>query len=120
MTLVWDLRDGHGIEAVGWPERPTTAIGFPNGTEVILRLPGDRIFHDRVRLEAHRAGAQLDQVALTYPPMTGTDASRLAGAIGRQWGTEALGPHGPVPAVEIVPSFEEERPVRVRFVLAWG
>ncbi|MBW3651600.1 MAG: hypothetical protein KY458_13630 [Actinobacteria bacterium] len=96
---VWDLRDSHRIEDVGWPaghEGSTYKVDPPPGEltillpkEVTIQGPFDVIANRPLLLAEGEDRSVLEYLVVNYDREPVRDAARRAAELARQWGLDA-------------------------------
>jgi hypothetical protein len=143
----WDLSISHTAEDVDWPKPDLSAVEISPVDSVEIRLPAGKRFsgdgelvHD-VTLD--RRGPLLRGLQIDSHPRTRDQAYELAASWADDWGLsrqpfdewrdgarktpvlstarqgERIGQDGPIPTVEILNSFEDERPALVSLQFYW-
>jgi hypothetical protein len=143
----WDLSRSHTTADVDWPKPELSAVEISPVGEVRIELPEDRSFtaegdvvHD---ITLDRRERIVRNVQIDSHPRSETDAHELAVRWAKDWGlsrepldrwrdgevrtpvitsarrAERIGDAGPVPAVEIRNSFQDERPALVSLQFYW-
>jgi hypothetical protein len=143
----WDLSRSHTMDDVDWPKPDLSAVEISPVEQVRIGLPDGRSFesdgetvHD---ITLDRRGNTVRNVQIDSHPRGEEDAHALAVRWAEEWDLssvpldrwrdgaaktpaitsgrpgERIGTEGPVPAVEIRNSFEDERPALVSLQFYW-
>jgi hypothetical protein len=146
-AIDWDLSTRHTTRDVDWPEPDLSAVEISPVGRVRIELPAGRSFesdgdvvHD---ITLDRRGRVVRNVQIDSHPRSEAGAHELALRWAEQWGLsrepldrwrdgatgtpaitsaplgERIGDDGPVPAIEIRNSFEDERPALVSLQFHW-
>jgi hypothetical protein len=143
----WDLSRSHTVDDVGWPKPDLSAVEISPVGSVRIRLPEGKSFasdgevvHD---LTLDRRDRTVRGVQIDSHPRSEEDAHELAVRWAGEWGLSRepldrwrdgetktpvitssrrearIGAEGPLPAVEIRKSFDDERPALVSLEFYW-
>ncbi len=146
-VIDWDLSRSHTVGDVDWPKPDLSALEIAPVDEVRIELPEGRSFesdgevvHD---ITLDRRDRIVRNVQIDSHPRSATDAHELAVRWADKWGlsrepldswrdgatktpvitsarrAQRLGDAGPLPAVEIRNSFDDERPALVSLSFYW-
>ena len=146
-VIDWDLSRSHTVGDVEWPKPDVSAVEISPVEEVRIELPADRSFeadgdvvHD---ITLDRRERIVRTLQIDSHPRSATDAHDLAVRWAEDWdlsrepldrwrdgavktpvvtsarGEGRIGDAGPLPAVEIRNSFEDERPALVSLQFYW-
>ena len=84
-TIHWDLRQGHGRSAVGWPAGAGDVYDIDNAN-VTIDLPAGHTFRgDGVNVHLFASGDQILILGIKYPKTTLDDGYKQAVSVSRQW-----------------------------------
>lgn len=143
----WDLSSSHTMADVDWPKPDLSAVEISPVEQVHIALPGGRSFEadgDTVHdITLDRRGRIVRNLQIDSHPLGKADAHELAVRWAEEWElsrepldrwrdgaaktpaitsgrpAERIGEDGPVPAVEIRNSFEDDRPALVSLQFYW-
>jgi hypothetical protein len=146
-VIDWDLSTSHTVDDVDWPKPELSAVEISPVEEVRIELPegksfaaGGDVVHD---ITLDRRERIVRNVQIDSHPRSAEDAHELAVRWAEEWGLprepldrwrdgdaktpaitsarrgERIGDEGPLPAVEIRNSFEDDRPALVSLQFYW-
>jgi hypothetical protein len=146
-VIDWDLSRSHTVGDVDWPKPDLSAVEISPVDEVRIELPEERSFksdgegvHD---ITLDRRDRVVRNVQIDSHPRSAADAHELAARWADEWGlsrepldswrdgatktpvitsarpAERIGDGGPVPAVEIRNSFDDDSPALVSLSFYW-
>jgi hypothetical protein len=143
----WDLSQSHTMDDVDWPKPELSAVEISPVEQVRIALPEERAFesdgdvvHDitldrrdrtvrNVQIDSHPRGEEdahalavrwADEWGLSREPLDRwRDGGAKTPAITSGRPAERIGAEGPVPAVEIRNSFQDDNPALVSLQFYW-